>query len=388
VHGQQRPFEAPVTDLEPMTHLIVDLLHGLDLNIPKVAMKYSILDPALLTSDMREACAEFFSEIGCSLDCREKTERDTSKKWFHGSVWHYDFMLGANHKSYGLYANIFQLCLIVYGIKATDATSASAATKATATSSSTPPARKRPAASGIVDDFSDSEGESEDEDDNDANLDADDIMAELTKFFGANAARVKLILKLWNAYADLFNALCDEWKTGLQSERDERAYQVLKSSAALLDLLNSVSNRRHKCAYVQMMMTVGAKQVRQRGNLWPFSTRAVEGRGGQLKKIGRRIICWRRRSQGTYKRNIRRKGVARTVVQGYGSAPERQLMRASCFREDRTHTQKRSRVVTTGRNTLARSTPKAELAELPAMGDALETECVKRLCRIERKSGP
>ena len=213
-------------------------------------------------------------------------------------------------------------------------------------------------------------------------------MAELTKFFGANAARVKLILKLWNAYADLFNAVCDEWKTDLQSERDERAYQVLKSSAALLDLLNTVSNHRHKCAYVQMMMTVGAKQVRARGNLWPYSTRAVEGRGGQLKKIGRRIICWRRRSQGTYKRNIRRKGAVRTVVQGYGSPPERQLMRAACFREERAHTQKRSRVATTGRNTLARSLPKAEMAALPALGDALEPERVKRLCLMERKSGP
>ena len=160
---------------------------------------------------------------------------------------------------------------------------------------------------------------------------------------------------------------------------------MLKSSATLLDLLNTVSNRRHKCAYIQMFMTVGAKQVRQRGNLWPYSTRAVEGRGGQLKKIGRRIICWRRRCVGTYKRNVKRKGVARTVVQGYNSAPERQLMRAACFREERAHTQKRSRVATTGRNTLARSVPKAELAELPALGDVLEPECVKRLCLQKRE---
>lgn len=76
------------------------------------------------------------------------------------------------------------------------------------------------------------------------------------------------------------------------------------------------------------------------------------------------------------------------MVQGYSSAPERQLMRASCFREERAHTQKRSCVATTGRNTLARSMPKAELAELPALGDALDPECVKRLCLMDRKSGP
>ena len=236
----------------------------------------------------------------------------------------------------------------------------------------------------IVDDFSDSEGESEDEDDADANLDDDDIMAELANFFGANAARVKLILKAWNAYADLFNAFNDQWTSDLQSYRDERAYQVLKASAQLLDLLNSVSNHRHKCSYVQLLMGIGAKQVRKRGDLWPFSTRAVEGRGGQLKKIGRRIICWRRRCQTTYKRNIKRRGAARTVVQSYNSAPELQLMRASCFREERAHTQKRSRVATTGRNTLARTLPKAEMTELPALGAVMEPERVKRLCSQKR----
>ena len=64
------------------------------------------------------------------------------------------------------------------------------------------------------------------------------------------------------------------------------------------------------------------------------------------------------------------------------------MMRAACFREERAHTQKRSRVATTGRNTLARSLPKAEMAALPALGDALEPERVKRLCLMERKSGP
>ena len=46
---------------------------------------------------------------------------------------------------------------------------------------------------------------------------------------------MKLILKTWNAYADLFNAFCDEWTSDLQSYKDERAYQVLKSSASLLE---------------------------------------------------------------------------------------------------------------------------------------------------------
>ena len=46
---------------------------------------------------------------------QDKEKRDPNRKWFHGSVWHYDFVRGANKKSYGLHVNIFQLCLIIYG---------------------------------------------------------------------------------------------------------------------------------------------------------------------------------------------------------------------------------------------------------------------------------
>ena len=116
--------------------------------------------------------------------------------------------------------------------------------------------------------------------------------------------------------------------------------------------------------------------MRQWGDLWKFSTRAVEGRGGRLKHIGRRMICWRRRSNGKYKRMIRDNVVSQT----YTSAPEYQLMRASCAREDRAHSQKRSRVATTGRATLVRSGAKLEAMEKPSMGGELQPEFVKKMC--------
>ena len=118
LHGQQMPFERPVTDI-PTEKSILDLLHALDLNLPKVDMKYTILDPVILDADMRLQIGDFLSEVGCSLDVQEKEKRDPNRKWFHGSVWHYDFVCGANKKSYGLHVNIFQLCLIVYGVKTT-----------------------------------------------------------------------------------------------------------------------------------------------------------------------------------------------------------------------------------------------------------------------------
>ena len=74
----------------------------------------------LVRVDQRTLLGEFFSEIGCPIDVKDKAGgRDPNKKWFHGSVWHYDFVKGANRKSYGLHANVFQLCLIVYGIDTT-----------------------------------------------------------------------------------------------------------------------------------------------------------------------------------------------------------------------------------------------------------------------------
>lgn len=116
--------------------------------------------------------------------------------------------------------------------------------------------------------------------------------------------------------------------------------------------------------------------MREWGDLWRFSTRSVEGRGGRLKHIGRRMICWRRRSTGKYKRVVRGKVVSQT----YESAPERQLMRAACSREDRAHTQSRSRVATTGRNTLKRSFAKVDLASMPRLGGDLEHNFVKTMC--------
>jgi len=366
VHGQQRPFEPPVTDFEPMEDLVVDLLHAMDLNIPKVCMKYSVLDPAILTPDMREGIADFFSEIGCSLDIREKGERDRSRKWFHGSVWHYDFVLGANRKSLGLYGNIFQMCLIVYG---------SAPAAATTT-----PAR-------IVDDFSDSEDEEDAAGDEEADLESDEVMAELRQFFGANAAKVKSVLKMWNAYADLYNAVCDPWMADTDAYRDERAFWTLKAADACLQRLNDVSERRHKSWYPHLMR-IAALQMRVKGDLWRFSTRCVEGRGGQIKRIARRMVCWRRRCSA-YKRSVKaRGGGTRVITQSYNSTPERQLMRQACKREDRGHKRPRSRLATTGRKTLARVVPKSEDDDPQGIkrprGDVLAVGTVKRLACHKR----
>ena len=51
-------------------------------------------------------------------------------------------------------------------------------------------------------------------------------MSELCAFFGANADKVKQILQLWNAYADLYNACCDDRIEDSNSYREERAFRL------------------------------------------------------------------------------------------------------------------------------------------------------------------
>ena len=123
------------------------MLHGIDINLPEKVMKFSFHDPVLLDSDpdLRPQIAAFYAHIGCSLDLREKGERDANRKWFHGSVWHYDFVLGQNKLSLGLDMNILILALICVGSSTPTAAADSTAAKGSVgVIVNDLPARKRP----------------------------------------------------------------------------------------------------------------------------------------------------------------------------------------------------------------------------------------------------
>eukprot|EP00965_Chrysotila_dentata_P001822 60082-Pleurochrysis_carterae.AAC.1 len=57
--------------------------------------------------------------------------------------------------------------------------------------------------------------------------------------------------------------------------------------------LNKVSNYKHQSWYVHYLIWIIPQQIFEYGNLWRYSTAAIESRGAQLKKIGRRTVCWR-----------------------------------------------------------------------------------------------
>jgi hypothetical protein len=85
--SQQCEFQPPATDLD-MKDIIVDPLHDLMLNLPKVIWKYCFGDR--MTNAQRELVAEYLLSIGCPLDVRNKNDgRDANKKWFTGEAFAY-----------------------------------------------------------------------------------------------------------------------------------------------------------------------------------------------------------------------------------------------------------------------------------------------------------
>lgn len=63
---------------------IVDLLHGMDINICDKLCKFSFMDRVVLDThkDKRAALDAFFVHIDCSIDLKPKAERDANKKWY------------------------------------------------------------------------------------------------------------------------------------------------------------------------------------------------------------------------------------------------------------------------------------------------------------------
>ena len=108
--SQQGEFEAPCTELD-MNDIIVDPLHCLMLNLPKVIWKYCFGDR--MTNEQRELVAAYLTAIGCPLDVRAKGDgRDANKKWFSGEA--FAWFCEGSETSPGLAENIAAIMDIIY----------------------------------------------------------------------------------------------------------------------------------------------------------------------------------------------------------------------------------------------------------------------------------
>jgi hypothetical protein len=145
-----------------------------------------------------------------------------------------------------------------------------------------------------------------------------------------------------------------------------------------------MSNGRHKSRYVPMLY-IAALQTAKHGNLWPFSTRATEGRGARYKKYMRKVVCRRKRSTKTVHRAVRnlKTGVYSFKAQSYNSSTTLQLLRLAAAQEESAHRDgARVRLGTTGRKTLCRELPKWQQEELPTIGQLMDPDALEALVEI------
>ena len=62
--------------------------------------------------------------------------------------------------------------------------------------------------------------------------------------------------------------------------------------------LNTVSDYKHKSWYVHYMVWIVPRMIYQYGDLWRFSTAAIESRNARLKRMGITCISWRPYQEG------------------------------------------------------------------------------------------
>eukprot|EP00965_Chrysotila_dentata_P146592 4840449-Pleurochrysis_carterae.AAC.1 len=103
--------------------------------------------------------------------------------------------------------------------------------------------------------------------------------------------------------------------------------------------LNNVSNYKHQSWYVHYLIWIIPQQIFLHGNLWRFSTVAIESRGAKLKKFGRRTVSWRplAAASAVYSYIDRQTGLPVRRFQSYRSSPMEQMMKQIVAREEASH---------------------------------------------------
>ena len=138
--------------------------------------------------------------------------------------------------------------------------------------------------------------------------------------------------------------------------------------------MKAMSNDRCVADYLPLAAYIVPQQMAERGDLWPYSTRAVEGRGGRVKKVRRSVVCFRKPAKEIFKavRNVKQNSFA-FKKSYYSSCSTLQTMRTLVSQEESANNlHGRNRIATTGRHSLLRTLPKYQQHELPEMGKLLD----------------
>jgi hypothetical protein len=314
-----------------MFDIVIDPLHDLMLNIPKVAWKYIFGDR--MTNEQRELVAEYLSSIGCPLDIRAKGDgRDANRKWFTGEVFQ-RFVKG-DALSPGLAENIKAIMDIIYlkapaplpvaaaaapaaptaptsfttnknktakhgggggkkrrGGFTMDAVPAAVAPASTASSAPAPEAAAAAASKAAVAPAADPRGGAQA-----PSVSPDDdtaTEAALRLRYKSHMDVVKLGLDAWKAIGLLYAEWRAPWESSEAAYAESRAMELLRCAVDVSLALKAASVDKHRSWYTYLTVWVVPRQMAKHGDLWAFGTSPVEQRGARLKKFVRNVVSWR-----------------------------------------------------------------------------------------------
>ena len=298
--SQQEEFQPPLTDMS-MEDIIIDALHCLMLNLPKVIWKYTFGDR--MTNEQRELVAEYLTLINCPLDVRAKGDgRDANRKWFTGEIFQ-RFVEGDEH-SPGLAANITAIFDIIY-VKAPApvvVTPAPTSKNAVARNGGGG-AKKRKGGHSIAGTVASAEASAEGEHPNKTipNVSpADDTVREskLRAKYGSHMDVVKIGIDAWRELGFVYAEWREPWEASDKEYREKRALAFLRCAVRLSAAMKACSVNKHKSWYAFLTVWVVPRQMARDGDTWAFGTSPVEQRGARLKKFVRQVVSWRPCSDG------------------------------------------------------------------------------------------
>ena len=210
----------------------------------------------------------------------------------------------------------------------------------------------------------------------------------LKVFFGHHADRVRANFAATDGYGKLFVSVNDEWAADDKAYRESRALRIFHATSEFSAGMVACSGGRHKTQYIPMMY-LAARQTAEHGDLWPRSTRSVEGRGGRIKINKRTKVCHRPRTvtAGEVMRAIDnlQKGAHSYRASNNNTSPSEQMMRLACQQQESAHRKDgRQRLALTGRKTLARVLPKWLTEELPVVDQSMLelSELLRMACAV------
>ena len=210
---------------------------------------------------------EYFSSIGCGIDLKTKEEgRRAEEKWFSGADWQ-KVVEGTDKHPGGLGAAI----TFLVGLMGDDLTQLSEAEQRRRAS-----ATERRRATGET---------------------VDETAALIHNTWGEETGAPLLVaLHFFDAYFELYCALNEPWhgQEAEQSVREARALRVFKAAAKTGKYMEA-GGTNHKGWTPHITMWIVFRHVARYGDLWRFSSGALEQRGAQLKRIGSCVACFRPR---------------------------------------------------------------------------------------------